>query len=91
MDIPTAKLQPTWRKNRVGEDFLSRRLDHFLINKGLLTLGLLHRQRVGSGGISDHFPIYMEIDGGSRKPKGPFKFSSSWLKDATYVRMITDF
>jgi len=33
----------------------------------------------------------MEIIGGPWKPKGPFKFSSSWLKDPTYVSMITDF
>lgn len=31
IDIPTAKIQPTWRNNRTREASLARRLDHFLI------------------------------------------------------------
>lgn len=46
---------------------------------------------MGSRGISDHLPIYLEIYGEPRKPKGPFKFNSSWIKNPTYVCMIMDF
>jgi len=46
---------------------------------------------VESEGISDHLPIYFEIRGGIDKPKGPFKFNSSWLKNASYPCMVTDF
>lgn len=42
-------------------------------------------------GVSDHIPIYMEIIGGRTKPKGPFKFSSTWLRDDSYIRMVTEF
>eukprot|EP00253_Pinus_taeda_P027834 PITA_27834 len=90
LDIPSAKLFPTWRNNRAGENRLARRLDHFFIKEGLLTLGLLHRQWVGSGGVSNHLPIFMEISGGPWKPKGPFKFNSSWLKDPTYIHLINE-
>ena len=31
IDIPSAKLQPTWRNNRIGDDSLARKLDRFLI------------------------------------------------------------
>jgi hypothetical protein len=89
LDIPSAKLQPTWRNNRVGEDSLARRLDRFLIKEGLLNIGFNYRQWVGSGGLSDHLPIYFEIRGRTDKPKGPFKFNSSWLKDTSYARMVT--
>lgn len=33
----------------------------------------------------------MEISEGPQKPKGPFKFSSYWLKDPTYIHMIKEF
>lgn len=33
----------------------------------------------------------MEIDGGRAKPKGPYKVCSTWLKEASYIRMVTDF
>jgi len=91
IDIPSSKLQPTWRNNRIWNDGLACRLDQFLFREKLLDHGFNNRQWVGSGGISDHFPIYMEIYGGHGKPKGPFKFFSTWLKDASYIHMVTYF
>eukprot|EP00253_Pinus_taeda_P023577 PITA_23577 len=67
-DIPITKTQLTWRDNRIGEDSLPLRLNRFLIMEGLLNQGLVHRQWVGSGGISNHLPIYMEISGGRTPP-----------------------
>lgn len=39
VDAPTAKKQPTWRNNRVGEASLARRLDRFLTKEGLISGG----------------------------------------------------
>jgi len=91
LDIPSTKLMPTRRSNRAREDSQVQILDRFLIKEGLLTMGLLHKQWVGSGGVSDHLPIFMEIKGGPQKPRGPFKFSSSWLKDPSFIQMIKKF
>lgn len=75
MDIPMQRLLPTWRNRRVGDVALARRLDRFLM-KGTLQQRLhLFRQWVGSGGLSDHTPIYLEIQGPFKKPKAPFKFN----------------
>lgn len=41
-------------------------------------------------GESDHFPIFLELKGASRKPGSPFKFNSSWLKDQTYNSLIRE-
>ena len=43
------------------------------------------------GGLSDHLPIYMEMECGRARSKRPFKFSSTWLKEASYISMVTDF
>eukprot|EP00253_Pinus_taeda_P006367 PITA_06367 len=91
LDIPMQRLLPTWRNRRVGDAALSHRLDRFLM-KGTLQQRLhLFRQWVGSGGLSDHNPIYLEIQGPFKKLKAPFKFNHTWLKDPTYVKMIEDY
>eukprot|EP00253_Pinus_taeda_P032108 PITA_32108 len=56
-----------------------------------MDLGLNIRNWVSSGGLSDHLPIFLELDNGRDKLKGPFKFCSTWLKDASYINMVTDF
>lgn len=43
------------------------------------------------GGLSDHSPIYLEIVGHARKPKAPFKFNATWLKDSDYIRLVSNF
>lgn len=45
----------------------------------------------GIGGILDHSPIYLEVAGTTKKPRAPFKFNSTWLKDPDYIKMISDF
>jgi len=54
-------------------------------------MGCNYRQWVRFGGISDHSPIYLHIRGGMNKPKAPFKFNSTWLKDAAYIKMVSDY
>eukprot|EP00253_Pinus_taeda_P027166 PITA_27166 len=91
VDIPLQRLQPTWRNRRVGDAALARRLDRFLIKGPLLQHLHLFRQWIGSGGISNQNPIYLEIQGPFRKPKAPFKFNPTWLMDQNYTQMIKDF
>lgn len=75
----------------MGESGLARRLDQFLVREEVMDMGHNIRKWVGTGGLLDHLPIYMEIGRGRDKPKGPFKFSSIWLKDASYISMVTEF
>jgi hypothetical protein len=69
--VPT-KLYPTWRNKRLGEEHIAKRLDHFLISTSLVESPLLFRQRVGLGGEFDHYPIFLEVAGNTRKPTIPF-------------------
>jgi len=91
IDIPMQKPLPTWRNRRVGAAALAYRLDRFLL-KGPLIHQLHHyKQWVGSGGISDHSPILMQILGPHLKPKAPFKFNHLWLLDQSFSKLVTDF
>jgi hypothetical protein len=46
------------------------------------------RQWIGSGGESDHSPIWLVLDGGSIKPPSPFKFNASWLSDESFLDLV---
>lgn len=91
VNIPMQKPMPTWRNRRVGAAALARRLDRFLL-KGPLIQHLHHyKQWVGSGGLSDHSPIFLEILGPHHKPKAPFKFNHIWLQDQDFMKLVSDY
>jgi hypothetical protein len=48
------------------------------------------RQWVGSGGDSDHHPIFLEVVPQPKKPASPFKFNSSWLKDDEFIALVKE-
>jgi len=91
VDIPSARLQYTWSNNRSGEQILARRLDRFLIKESLFNNLPRIRQWVGSGGISDHRPIFLEAEDTSHKIKSPFKFNASWLLDPSYIQLVHNY
>jgi hypothetical protein len=90
IDIPLVKLCATWRNKWVGEDRVEKRLDHFLVSKALMEACPQIRKWVGTGGVSDHSPILMEIATGPRKPPSPFKFNSEWLKEESFISLVKD-
>eukprot|EP00253_Pinus_taeda_P016641 PITA_16641 len=85
------KKMPKWHNRGTSEAALGRILDRYLIQEDLLHALAIYRQWVGLWGISDHSPIFLEVAGPSRKPRAPFKFNSSWLKDPNYTKTVTDF
>lgn len=91
VDIPLVRIQYTWTHNRSDDHSLARRLDKFLIKEVFLTLHPRIRQWVGSGGISDHWPIFLELSDNIPKIKSPFKFNASWLKDPSYLQLVSEY
>ena len=88
LDIEPVKLKPTWRNNRSGEARMAKRIDRFLAAEQLVDSFFLVRQWVGSGGLSDHFPIFFEIKKGPINPSSPLKFNKSWLQDETFKNIF---
>eukprot|EP00253_Pinus_taeda_P035654 PITA_35654 len=83
-DPAPIKLKPTWRNRRSGEDRIAKRLDRFLLSKGLILKVPLFWQWVEEIGNSDHFPIFLDLSFPPPKPPAPFKFNSSWLQDPSF-------
>jgi hypothetical protein len=90
LDIAPTKICPTWRNKRMGEDYIAKRLDRFLILGNLVESPLIFRQWVGSRGESNHHPIFLEVVGGSRKSMSPFKFNSAWLKEEEFLNLVKE-
>ena len=46
------------------------------------------RQWVGSGGHSDHFPIFFEVKKGPNNPPSPLKFNKCWLQEESFKNLF---
>jgi hypothetical protein len=74
----------------VGEDSIAKKLDHFLIKDTLLEKSFQLKQWIEHGGISDHYPIFLELRTGLDKPPSPFKFNRTWLKHETFLKLLKE-
>jgi len=90
IDIDPIKVKPTWRNMRSGNSRVAKRLDRFLVADSLVERHFLVRQWIGSGGQSDHFPIFLEICKGPSTPASPLKFNKIWLKDESFIKLIKE-
>jgi hypothetical protein len=74
----------------VGEDNIAKRLDRFLIKDTLLEKSFQLKQWIGHGGISYHYPSFLELRTGMNKPPSPFKFNRTWLNDDTFLKLVKE-
>ena len=59
VDVVPSVMLPTWNNRRVGTDNICKRLDRFLLSANLLHFDYFFRPWVGSGGESDHLPVFL--------------------------------
>ena len=83
-------LKPIWKNNRCGDGRVAKRLDRFLISERIVDNHHLVRQWIGSGDLSDHSPIFLELREGPNKLPCPLKFNKTWLQDESFIALITD-
>jgi hypothetical protein len=90
LDIAPISLRPTWRNKCIGEDFIAKRIDHFLLVESLVESPLIFRQWVGMRGDSDHHPVFLEVSRRPKKPMSPFKFNSAWLQEEDFLNLVKE-
>ena len=64
-NVEPLKFLPTWRNLRVGEAHVAKILDHYLIIESMSKLPFQYRQWIGSGGESNHSPVWFVVAGES--------------------------
>ena len=45
---------------------------------------------VGQGGDSDHYPVFLKISNGNKKPSCLFKFNTNWVNDESFVSLLKE-
>jgi hypothetical protein len=88
IDVEPVKFLPTWRNGRGEQDFVAKRLDHFLINEKLALSGHRYRSWVVNVKISDHMPVVFQLDQEQEKISYPFKFNFVWLTEPDFVKLV---
>ena len=89
MDVAPSVMMPTWNNRRVGDGNIFKRLDRFLLSSDMLDIEFFYGQWVGSGGESDHHPVFFQISNRGAQLKTPFKFNPHWLENEDLVNTLT--
>jgi hypothetical protein len=87
--IPTDPL-PTWKNGRAGDESISKRLDRFYIAEEVLASSQKYMSWVQLPILSDHAPIYLELEHGFPKVSYPFKFNLGWIGEAGFATMVEE-
>jgi endonuclease/exonuclease/phosphatase family metal-dependent hydrolase len=82
-DIKPAKLVPTWRNGRQGQEAISRRLDRCLVAETLLSEVGFYRSWVELPFVSDHAPVLLQLE-----LRLPIKFFLLNLMNIGFVQRI---
>ena len=90
VDIVPSVMLPTWTNRRVGAESIFKRLDRFLVSADLLDLDYFYHHWVGSGGDSDHQPVFLQILNRGIQMRSPFKFNAHWLVHDYLVKSLKE-
>jgi hypothetical protein len=69
---------------------LKKRLDIFLVSKSFFYDSIRLRKQVSSSGISNHFPILIELDSVGKNPPISFNFNPKWLATEDFIKSNKD-
>jgi hypothetical protein len=90
VDVAPTELVPTWRNGRLGDSSIAKRLDRFYVAEDLIGPAMRYRSWVDSTFLSDHAPIFLQLDIGIQKTVHPFKFNPVWLRDDSFAKLTRE-
>jgi hypothetical protein len=88
IDVQLDKVVSTWCNGRLGYESVSKRLDRFLVLEDLLLEVRLYRTWVEYPYVSDHAPIFLQMENTIIQKSFPFKFHAQWLAEKYFKDMI---
>jgi len=72
----------------VGEAFIAKRMDRFLLSKDLVLSSGIFRSWVEFPFISDHVPILLRLEVPPMYKEIPFKFNPVWLSERDFITLV---
>jgi len=91
IDIVPEKLFPTWRNNRSGTEYISKRLYRTFISEDLLVSVGIYKSWVEYPFISDHAPIILQRELPPLFKAYPFKLNPLWILDRSLILLAIIF
>jgi hypothetical protein len=79
---------PTWRNGRHGSQSIQKHLDRVFISASLLTDTVRYRSWVSFPFVSDHAPVFFQLDYGHNKIAYPYKFNPAHLGDESFRELV---
>eukprot|EP00253_Pinus_taeda_P003346 PITA_03346 len=91
VDICLKTLSPTWDNGRLGDAYIAKRLDRFIMHKQLMEKFGIPNSHTLPVFISDHRPVSLQWMSSKARNGYPFKFNRYWLEDESFNSMIREF
>jgi hypothetical protein len=88
VDVKPVKLVPTWRNGCAGQEAIERRLDRVFVSEEILSEVGIYRSWVEHPFVSDHAPVFFQMEIRPRYKPFPFKFNSDWLREKEFVDLV---
>ena len=90
MDISPWNSVPTWSNGRVGEEGITKILDHILMNDHYATFWVDIVQGLFKKGLQITVTMILDLDCVKGMMLVPFKFNHSWLADMEFCQFVKD-
>ena len=90
VDFIPPVLEPTSTNGRSGKEGILKILDIFVVKASLVHSFQIFRTWVGKNKISDHWPIFLQIEGTLLKHNYPFKLNTSLLENDYFFSFVKD-
>ena len=78
MDITTCPLAKTWRNGWLVVEGVTKLIKMFLVSTDLLPLMGRYMSYLENVDLSNHVPIYLQVEGSNSKVRYPFKYNHPW-------------
>jgi hypothetical protein len=90
VDVKPPKVVPTWHNDKLGSESSQNRLDRVFVSTTLLNISTCFLLWVDLPFISNHAPVFLQLDFGIIPIAFPFKFNSDLLKDEHLNNLVKD-
>lgn len=88
VDFEPVEIRPTWVYNRAGQVVVAKRLYDFLLHAQILLHGGQIKTWVDKSRLSNHIPIFLELDEENGKPRYPFIYNTTWELEGDFIQLV---
>eukprot|EP00253_Pinus_taeda_P027392 PITA_27392 len=89
VDVMSERMMPTWDNGRLGQAYIAKRIDRFIINASIIAKWGMPFSLIANEFTSDHRPIILEWREMEYRKEYSFKFNRIFLDDNSFIEAIS--